>query len=601
MTTTTTDIDQLNARFEQAASEEPTTSVEEVEKLLAPEVTRKVTALGRIFGVGPVKVARWEETVGTGQSAFGAHLGLALTTRPKQKKKRVKTGQDPDFGFPVARADNAGLIGKHGGRQSLVAPAKEHRGSSKQVCGLWPWGVGANAPIVGTPIGSHIRTGAPVCYDAYNWFEHGGFISNPSTFIMSLPGKGKSTLARRMVTGKIAQGVTPLILGDLKPDYVDLIRALDGQVISVGPGAGKINPLDVGALGRIIPRLEKAGRDDLVEDVWAQVISRQVLVISSLIQIVRGGRVADFEETVLSSALRKLYSEDFVGGEKHSAVTFGPENPPILEDLIEVVIAGDDDMMLDAAADDMREYSETVKPLRRALRSIVRGPFGEVFNGHTDVRIDVDAPAVCMDVSSLGQDFSPLMAAVLLTCWSDGFGTVDAAHILEDAGLSDRKRNFMVVLDEMWRVLGAGVGLVDRVNALTRLNRTIGIELVEIVHTFKDLEALPSEEDRKKAIGFIERAGALIVGALPRDEMMRLANIKPFTSAEINMVSAWSSNTRAMTEAPRPGQKRAVPPGTGNFLIKVGESGTAGIPVHVTLTQTELNLGVHDTNQRFEK
>lgn len=144
MTTTTTDIDQLNARFEQAASEEPTTSVEEVEKLLAPEVTRKVTALGRIFGVGPVKVARWEETVGTGQSAFGAHLGLALTTRPKQKKKRVKTGQDPDFGFPVARADNAGLIGKHGGRQSLVAPAKEHRGSSKQVCGLWPWGVGAN-------------------------------------------------------------------------------------------------------------------------------------------------------------------------------------------------------------------------------------------------------------------------------------------------------------------------------------------------------------------------------------------------------------------------------------------------------------------------
>lgn len=609
MTTTTTDIDQLAQRFESAATEDispdqPDDSTSNTVR----ESKRKITALGRIFGVGTVKVARWEEAIGTGESALGAQIGLALSTRSTERKKRVQAGKDEVFGFPVGRVDSAGVIGKHGGRQALVAPAKEHRGSSKQVCGLWPWGVGATAPIVGTPIGSHLRTGAPVCYDAYNWFEHGGFISNPSTFIMSLPGKGKSTLARRMVTGKIAQGVTPLILGDLKPDYVDLIRALNGQVISVGPGAGKLNPLDVGALGRIIPRLEEAEtleeaeKVELVADVWSKIVSRQVLVVSSLIQIVRGGRVADFEETVLSSALRKLYSADFVGDEaRFSSTSFGPENPPILDDLIEVIIDGDDNMLLDAAADTAEEYSETVKPLRRALRSIVRGPFGEVFNGQTDEQINVDAPAVCMDVSSLGQDFSPLMAAVLLTCWSDGFGTVDAAHILEGAGLSDRKRNFMVVLDEMWRVLGAGVGLVDRVNALTRLNRTIGLELVEIVHTFKDLEALPSEEDRKKAIGFIERAGALIVGALPRDEMIQLANLKPFTSAEIAMVSGWSSNTRAMTEAPRPGQPRATPPGTGNFLIKVGESGGTGIPVHVQLTQTELSLGVHDTNQRFEK
>ena len=153
----------------------------------------------------------------------------------------------------------------------------------------------------------------------------------------------------------------------------------------------------------------------------------------------------------------------------------------------------------------------------------------------------------------------------------------------------------------MWRVLGAGVGLVDRVNALTRLNRQIGLELVEIVHTFKDLESLESAADVKKAIGFIERAGALIVGALPRDEMIRLAEIKPFTTSEIDMVSSWSSNTAAMTEAPRPGERKTTPPGVGNFLIKVGESGAAGIPVHVTLTQIENNLGVHDTNKRFDK
>ena len=565
----------------------------------AQDQQRRPNAIGKALGVKPDSVSRWVEEAGAGTASLGTRLALGALTRGAERKKKPRSGIDPDFGFPVARSDRAGFYGRHGGRQALIAPAKEHRGSSKQVCGLWPWGIGATAPLVGTPLGTHLRTGAPVCFDSYNWFMHGKFIANPSTFIMGLPAYGKSTLGRRLVTGKIAQGVVPLILGDLKPDYVDLVRALGGQVISVGPGVGRINPLDVGALGRIIPRLEQHA-PDAVADVWKQVISRQVLVVSSLVQIVRGKRVADFEETVIATALKKLYAPGFEPDERFSATSFGPEQPPILSDLIEVIIDGDENMRLDAAADSHEEYTEVMKPLRRVLRAISRGPFGEVFDGHTTERINVDSPAVCMDVSALGDDFSSLMAAVLLTCWSDGFGAVDAQHVLEKHGLAPR-RNFQVVLDEMWRVLGAGVGLVDRVNALTRLNRQIGLELVEIVHTFKDLQSLKSEADVKKAIGFIERAGALVVGALPRDEMLQLAKIKPFTQAEIEMVSGWSSNTQALTVQPRPGQRAQTPPGVGNFLIKIGESGAAGIPLHVTLTQTEQQLGVHNTNKRFSE
>ena len=40
-------------------------------------------------------------------------------------------------------------------------------------------------------------------------------------------------------------GVLPLVLGDLKPDYVDLIAALDGQVIRLGRGRGYLNVLDI--------------------------------------------------------------------------------------------------------------------------------------------------------------------------------------------------------------------------------------------------------------------------------------------------------------------------------------------------------------------
>ena len=37
----------------------------------------------------------------------------------------------------------------------------------------------------------------------------------------------------------------PLVFGDLKPDYVDLIAALDGQVITLGRGRGYLNVLDI--------------------------------------------------------------------------------------------------------------------------------------------------------------------------------------------------------------------------------------------------------------------------------------------------------------------------------------------------------------------
>ncbi|MGY1437066.1 hypothetical protein [Streptomyces reniochalinae] len=113
---------------------------------------------------------------------------------------------------------------------------------------------------------------------------------------------------------------------------------------------------------------------------------------------------------------------------------------------------------------------------------------------------------VCFDISNVDDSETLLQAAALLSCRSYGFGAVSAAQALADAGL-EPQCNYFLVMDELWRVLQAGRGLVDRLNALTRLDRQRGVGLAMVTHTIGDLFALPTEEDRIKAKGFVERSG----------------------------------------------------------------------------------------------
>jgi len=53
----------------------------------------------------------------------------------------------------------------------------------------------------------------------------------------------------------MAFGVVPLFLGDAKPDYTSVVRSAGGQVIRIGRGLDRINPLDAGFLGAAAARL----------------------------------------------------------------------------------------------------------------------------------------------------------------------------------------------------------------------------------------------------------------------------------------------------------------------------------------------------------
>lgn len=544
-----------------------------------------------------------------GRTARAAAAAASVSSMPArslvrptpEKRKRAKASARTDR---VTREERAlrpplrGWFGRGGGQAVNVVAADEFRATTVQVCGLYPFSVGTGTPMIGVPLGKNLATGASVCCDPISWFQRAQLISNPSVFILGKPGLGKSSLTRRMATGLAGYGALPLVLGDLKPDYVDLIEALDGQVITLGRGRGYLNILDPGeaheAAARLTAeaiRLERAirrkGADRaplkaeaervrrLAQQVLADGHGRRHTMIAALLTILRSEPPTDREETIIDRALKWL-------DEHHDGV-------PVLADLLAVIQNAPEEVR-QVALDrgDLHRYRAITENLEASLIGLTTGGrLGEVFSKHTSVPMRRDRPVV-YDVSSIDDSESDLQAAILLACWSAGFGTVNVATALADAGLEPR-RHYFVILDELWRALRAGRGMVDRVDALTRLNRARGVGLAMISHTMSDLLALATEEDRMKARGFVERAGMVICGGLPCAEMPLLTSAVPMSEAEQAMLASWQDPP---AWDPSTGHE-AEPPGRGRFLIKVG--GRPGIPIKVELTRAELS--VNDTNK----
>ncbi|WP_020390890.1 LAGLIDADG family homing endonuclease [Kribbella catacumbae] len=383
-----------------------------------------------------------------------------------------------------------------------------------------------------------------------------------------------STITRRMALGLAGYGVMPLVLGDLKPDYKDLVVALGGQVIELGRGRGHLNVLDPGESRQAALRLTGSARQAIQADAHG----RRQTMVSALISIMRSAPPNDREETIIDEALKVL-------DERH-------EKTPVLRDLLQVVQEAPDrvrDVALDRGS--MDRYRQITEGLEASLIGLVGGGrLGEIFSEQTDQPMKLDRPVV-FDVSNIDDSETSLQAAVLLACWSYGFGAVAVSQALADAGLEPR-RHYFVILDELWRVLRAGRGLVDRVDALTRLNRQRGVGMAMISHTMSDLLALEHSEDRMKAKGFVERSGMVICGGLPRAEMENLTAVVPLSNEEQNMLIGWQDPP---AWDPATGEE-AAPPGRGNFLVKVG--GRPGIPVHVGLTSVEREI--NDTNKLWK-
>jgi len=499
------------------------------------------------------------------------------------KRQQARRQQQLRALFPDPRPARTGWTRPGGGDMRIVDAPPEYRGPAVQVTGLYPFSVGSTLPMIGSALGPHEEGRGIVCGDPVSWFT-AGLINSPSGFVLGRPGIGKSTLVRHMLVQMPDKGTIPMVLSDFKGEYVDLIRELDGQVVAAGRGASYVNPLDLGPLwtrlADLPERMELADGQVVRprQQARADMEGRRANVMIGLCELAIDRRLAAHEQNILINAIRFWQDQH-------------PDDIPVVADVRNVVLDKPRALRLLAqdGGDDDR-YAERTLELVDALNALAddEGVFGGIFAHHTTEPIQMERPFV-FDLQAVDAADRAVQAGLQLVCWSYGASAITASKYLADAGLQPR-RVYCMVIDELWRALRAAEFMVDRVDDVTRLNRTLGLAQLLITHTMSDL-TLATPAATEKAWGFVERSEMVFLGGLAPKEMGNLATVFGMSDAEQQRLITWSARGRPN---PKTG-KTDPPPGRAKFMLKTGQD--VGIPFQVQLVDAEIAL--NDTNRTW--
>ncbi|MFD3484974.1 ATP-binding protein [Streptomyces sp. NPDC058665] len=479
-------------------------------------------------------------------------------------------------------APRLGWGGRFGGQVPVEDAGTVYTGPTSQAGGIYPFLLGSGLPPRGVPVGRDVLTGELVAIDPSGWT--GKLTTNPGVWVMSQPGAGKSALVKRVCLVYSAYGHMVCIPGDVKGEYSTLISELGGSVVRIGDGIGRLNPLDSGPLKGSVQWLPVKRREALLDVLNGRRLETLVALLSTKHGLGRAPN--EVERSALDTAVQLASAAQAEGSD------------PIVPDVVRVLREAPEELRAKLAADGER-YRDLTRSVIAGLDNLIGGPLKGLFDGPTTTPLDINSPAVSVDISALRARGNDVVSAGMIATWAYTYSAIDSARSI---GLMDRK--LVLPMDEMWRALRSGPGLVDAMDAISRLNRTTDDVTLYVTHSLLDVEALPTETDRAKARGLMDRCDTWVIGASSEEELRRVTGKRSLTEQERMMIGSWSSatSTGLDIEPTQDDGARLVDeegtrhPGRGKYLIKIGTR--PGIAASLELTATEQRLYRTDTNRR---
>lgn len=323
------------------------------------------------------------------------------------------------------------------------------RGSTAQVCSIYPFSV--NHPLTqrGVLIGVDMLTGDAFCWDPFEAYTQ-GHVSNPNVAIFGQPGQRKSTLVKTYLSRMFSlYGQRRWVgIADPKGEYTALADQLGLTVIRLTPGGStRINPLAPGpAASHELPDKTAIRRADTVHDLLAAVLRRDL---------------TPGEEAIVYTAVDVLLT--------------GRAKEPTLADLA-TLLARPTAEMATQLRRSVDELPDSAADLHYALSSLLGQSLRGMFDGPSTAQLTHDTPGVVVDLSGLDPG-SRAMPLVLMTAtgWLQEYLVCPGPQRLQ-------------VVDELW--IGAGdQHFIRHMQRCQKLGRTYGAANLQIAHKVTDAAA----------------------------------------------------------------------------------------------------------------
>ena|GEM_PF-678999 len=339
-----------------------------------------------------------------------------------------------------------------------------HWFTSRQAAGVWPYLTGPRRAPLGPVLGLNLENRDVFAFDPWS-FYNAGRVGSTGILIMGAYRQGKSWFLKRLIVLLIACGRQAINTSDSKGEHAAVARAIGGTVIRLGDPSQRvcINPLDGGH--RPSSRTEAE---------WQiEVRTRRSLVLTQIIELIRGKTLETDQQTVLDEAL--------------DGVVEASQDRPTIRAVHERLLAISTGKV---EIEGMARPEEAAERLWHTLRVLVRGNLSGMFEDESTITLDAESPYTVFDTSQMAArgDTALAISQAVTHAW--------VQSVLAD---KEASRHFLLAREEGWRDMRSRAALEAQI-LQQKLAGDLGISQLLVVHEGGDFDAVGDEGSKEREL-----------------------------------------------------------------------------------------------------